>query len=138
MQTVFLIIASIAIIVITIAIVILVRGVLPEIKKIGKASEDLSRVADTLEHEITPAIKDIRETVTNTDILVKNTTQTICRIDRITESVDQLIHSTFIASTANKAIKSSTAGIISVYEGLRKGIKTLRDPNENKEVVKDE
>lgn len=130
MQTAFLIIASISVIIVTIAFVLLVKGVLCEIRKIGKASEDLSKAADSLEHDIAPAIKDIRATVSSTDVLVKNTTQTISRIDRIADSVDQLIHNTYITTTAAKALKSSTAGIISVYEGVRKGIKSLRDSKE--------
>lgn len=132
MQTAFLIIASIAVIVITIAFIYLARGVLREIKKIGDASENLSRVANSLEHDIIPTINDIRATVSNTDILVKNTTQTICRIEKIADSIDNIIHNTYITTTAAKALKSSTASIIGVYEGVRKGIKTLRGSNETK------
>jgi len=126
-QTAFLIIVSVSVMVVTVALVVLVRGLLCEIRKIGKAGEDLSRVADSIDREIVPAIKDARATMANTDILVRSATQAIKRIDGIADGLDHLVHNNIAGAIAAKAVKSSATSLLSVYEGVRKGIKTLRD-----------
>ncbi|MHB1001419.1 MAG: DUF948 domain-containing protein [Armatimonadota bacterium] len=122
MQTALLVIESIAVIVVTAAIVILVSGLLREIRKIGKASEDLSRVLTTLDDELAPTLTDVRSAVGNVDKLVADLSQTVKKVDKAAVGVENLIQN----ASAVKALKSSTANLISVYEGVKQGIKTLR------------
>jgi uncharacterized protein YoxC len=99
---------------------------LREIRKLGRAGEDLSRVLNTLEGEVTPTIREVRTAVENVDQLVSDVNITVRRVDKLAVGAEGLLHNAIIGSAAANAIKTSTTSIISVYEGVKQGIRTLR------------
>lgn len=130
LQAVLLIAASIALVVIAAAFAVLVRGALRELQKIGQASEDLSSFLKATEDELAPTIRNARSAVSNIDRLIASVTETAEKIDRIAGGAERLFDGTYVGSTAARAVKSASAGLLSVYEGVRQGIRTLRGPND--------
>lgn len=129
MQATLLIVGIIAIASVAGAIVILVMGTLREMRKIGQASEDLSRFLKTAEESCAELSRDTHVTINDIDKLITGITETVERVDNIAEGTERLLNTAQVASTAIKSIKLSSAGLISVLEGVKQGIKTLRDPH---------
>lgn len=139
MQTALLVVGIIAIALVALAIVVLVGGVLREIRKIGKASEDLSRLLKTAEESCAELTRDTHTTLNDADKLIVEITDTVEHIDKVAEGTERLLNGALVVSTAAKAIKTSTAGLVSVLEGVKQGIKTLRGSEEtNEEGTSDE
>lgn len=122
----FLIIASIAIVVVTAAVVIVARGMLKEMHKVGQASEEMSEFMRAINEEISPIAKNASAALSDIDTLVIQTTKTIERLDKVACGAERLIETADMATAATKVAKSTAAELISVYEGVKRGIKTLR------------
>lgn len=105
---------------------ILVRAIVRELQKIGRTSEDLSRFLKATEDELLPTIRNARSTVSDVDRLVAGVTETVERIDRIATGAERLFDGTYVGSTAAQAMKSASARLLSVYKGVKQGIKALR------------
>ena len=126
MLTVLLAVASIAVIVVTIAFVALVQGALRQAGKIGQASEDLSHLLRVAEEELIGIRRDARSTLDEIDRLAGKLTDTVERIGKAAAGAQRLLDGVYVVSTAAKAVKSSTAGLLGVYEGVKQGIRILR------------
>jgi len=132
MQTALIVVAIVAIIFVALAIADLLR-------KIGKASEDLSHFLKVTEEELSTTAHDVRATLNDADRLISDLADTSGRINRLTGEIERLAEGAQVASAAAKAVKSSTAGLFSVYEGVKQGIKALLGSKEtNKEGMFDE
>lgn len=139
MENALLIAAIIGIAVVTVAVVILVAGILRELRNIGRASKDLSHFLNVVEGEITSTIPKTRAALDDLDVLLVKVTETVRRIDDVAEGIQRLVDGAYIASTVARTVRSSTAGLVSVYEGVKQGIKTLRGAQEtDKEGSSDE
>jgi uncharacterized protein YoxC len=123
MQVLLIIVLIIAVIVVTIAIVVLVRRLLQETRKLGQASEDLSRVLHIVEDELPRTTGGMRAALVDVQTLTTQLTATTQRIEQVASRAEGLLD---IEATATKVAKSSAIGLVSVYEGVRQGIKTLR------------
>lgn len=134
MQTVMYAAISIAVLVIAGAVVLLVSGLLRELAKIGRTSEDLSSFLKAAEVELAATTKDVRTAISDVDRTVTGVNETVERVGRISAAVEGLLEGTHIAATAAKGFRSSSAGVISVYEGIKQGIRALWSSQEtNKE-----
>ena len=139
MQTALYVVGIAGIAVFVAAFVVVVAGVLREIRKIGQMSEDLSHFLKTAEEELSSTTRDARTALDDIDQLVVRVTETVGRIDKLAAGTERLVEGAHIAGAAAKAMRSSTAGLVSVYEGVKQGIRTLRGSQEtNKEVTTDE
>lgn len=129
-----------ALIVVAIVGILVIAGSIADfLRKIGRASEDLSHFLKVTEEELTATATEVRNTLTSVDRLVTDVAETAERIDRLTCEAERLVEGARMASAAARAVKSSTAGVVSVYEGIRQGIKTLWGSKEiNKEGTYDE
>ena len=125
METALLIVRLAAIVLITLAFIALVVGALRVQKKIGQASEDLSRFLKTADESCVGLTSDTRTTLNDIDRLVVGVANTAERIDKLAEGTEHLVNGAHIAYTAARALKSSTAGLVSVLEGVKQGINTL-------------
>lgn len=126
LEAILLIVATIAIAAIAWAAVVLALGVLREARKIGQATEDISCMLRAAEEELAPAIRDTRTAINDADRLIVCATETVHRVDRLTGGVEGLLEGSVAGLAANKAVKSASAGLLSVYEGVRQGIRVLR------------
>ena len=126
LHAILLILGSISIIVITVAFVSLVQGILRQVGKVGQVSDDLSHFLKVTEDELVPTTRDARSALGGIDKLVVQITETVERVDNVAAGAERLLDASQVASAATSAVKSSAAGILSVYEGVKQGIKTLR------------
>jgi len=124
-QTVLFVVGTLAIAIITAASVVLVRGILREMRGIGQVARDLSHFLKTAEEELTGTAHDTRAALNNVERLVGTINETVVRVSRVAEVAERVLDAAFLANTAVKAVKSSTVGLTSVYEGVKQGIKTL-------------
>ncbi len=132
MQTALQVVATIAIIVVAVGFIALVRGVLGGLGKIVKTSEDASHFLRIAEEELAGTASEVRSAVSDVDRLVLKATETVERIDNVAEIGERLMDGAFVASSVAKTVKSSTATLISVYEGVKQGIRILRGSQETK------
>ncbi|MHB0913678.1 MAG: DUF948 domain-containing protein [Armatimonadota bacterium] len=123
METLFYIISSIAVIVAATAFVVLVRGLLSAARKVERAGDDISRLAKSVSDRIVPSAS---ETLEDIDRLVRDLDDTALRVDRVAAGVEGLLDAEQAAEAVGKLAKSSAAKLLSVYAGLRQGIRSLR------------
>ena len=133
MQTVLLVVGSVAIAVVAIAFTALALGVLREARKIGQASEDLSHFLRSAEEELASTTREARSTLSNIDQLAVKSTETVERVSNVAAGAERLVDGAYLATAVAKAAKSSTAGLASVYEGVKQGIRTLCGSQETNE-----
>lgn len=122
MNTLLIVLAAVglaAIIVVTVAVIVLAR-------KFGRVADDVSHLLRTAEEEMIPTAHSIRYAIGDVDRLVVQVTETAGHIDRVAAGAERLIDTAQVATAASNVIKSSAAGLLSVYEGVKQGIKTLR------------
>lgn len=132
MQTALIVVAIVAIIFVVMVIADFLR-------KLGKTTEDVSHFLKVTEEELTSTAHDVRATLSDVDRLISDVADTTGRINRLTCEIERLVEGAQVASAAAKAVKSSTAGLVSVYEGFKQGIRTLWGSKEtNKEGTFDE
>jgi uncharacterized protein YoxC len=124
-QTALLVVAILGIVAFVGSFVILVLGILREIRKIGQATETVSETLDAVKEELTATAQDARVALQDVDRLTLQVTSTAERVDRVTEVIEHLVDGAHAASAAAKAMRSSTAGIAGVLEGIKQGIRTL-------------
>lgn len=119
-------IASIAILAVAIYVVILIRSALEVLQKAGRSVDEITKLTKTLNEEIVPITRNAASTLESADQLIEEVQQTVNLVNRVAGGAERLVETARMATAASHAVKSSTAGIISVYEGVKQGIKTLR------------
>jgi uncharacterized protein YukE len=124
MTDLLIIISVIAIISFTVMFILLSRGLLEEAKKVGKASEDISKLTSSINEQITPTVEDIKASLRSINAVVSEASNTINHANQLIDSTDKLIR----FNKVTNVLKSSAANLINVYDGIRKGIKNSRDP----------
>ena len=122
-----------------VGILVIAGAVADFLRKAGRTTEDLSHFLKATEEELTRTAAEIRNTLTSVDHLVTDVTETAERVSRLSGEVERLVEGVQVASAAARAVKSSTAGLSSVYEGVKQGIRALWGAKEtNKEGTFDE
>ncbi len=125
MQVVLYVSLSIAVLVIAGAFAVLVSGVLREARKVGAASEELARLLKTTEDELTQTTQHARNALIDVDRLVVEVTDTVRHVDKAAYGVERIVDTLETATSAVKLVKTSTGGLLSVYEGVKQGIRAL-------------
>jgi methyl-accepting chemotaxis protein len=125
-QTTFYAIASAAVVVITVIVIFVARALLREMHKVGRVSDEMSDLMRKVNDEVLPVTKNVSTALGDIDNLVVQVTKTAERIDRVAGGAERLLDTAHVASAATKAASSAAAEVISVYEGVKRGIKTLR------------
>jgi len=125
-STILYIVASCAIIVITITVVSLSRCAMAEMRSIGRATEQLNEFVRKLNAEVVPVVRNATKAIEGIDKLVENVAKSTDRIEKISASIEGLLDTANMASAASKAAKTTAVELASVYEGLKRGIKSLR------------
>ena len=130
MQGVLYVALSIAVLVIAGAFAVLVSSILREARKVGQTCEDLSHLMKTTEDELAQTTQHARTALADVDRLVIEVTDTVRHVDKAAYGLERIVSTVESATSALKLVKSSTGGLVSVYEGVKQGIKALRGANE--------
>lgn len=125
METVTQLIAAIAVLAIAAAFIWLVSGATRQMRAMGKAAEDLSHFLKVTEDEIAKTAVEVRTTLKDTDRLISTASDTVERVDNVVVEAERLLELAQAVSAATKAIRTSTVGLSSVYEGVKQGIRAL-------------
>lgn len=99
--------------------------------KIGRLSESISELTSTINDEVVPTAREARNALAGVNDLTGKLGETADRINRVAADVERVLEGSYVAEVAGKAIKSSASGLLSVYEGLKQGIRTLRESKES-------
>ena len=126
LQAILLVVATIGIVVIAWATVVLTRGILCETRKIGQATEDISRLIGAVEEELVPTVRDARTVLNDADRLIVCATENVHRVDRVTGGIEHLLDGSVAGLVASKTVKTASATLLSVYQGVMQGIRILR------------
>jgi len=124
-QTILILVGILAIIAIAGSVVWLSSGAMRELRKFGQTAEDVSHFLEVAEEEITNTTKEARSALSDVDRLVTTLGDTVERVDKVAAEVQRLMDIGVVATSTIRAVKSSTAGFASVYEGVKQGIKAL-------------
>lgn len=122
---------AVAVLVIAVAFAVLVSGLLRTIRKVEQTCEDLSGLVKATEGELTETTQCARDTMADVDRLVIEVTGTVSHVDRAACGVERIVDTIETATTAVRLARSSTGGLLSVYEGVKQGIRSLWGPNGN-------
>jgi uncharacterized protein YoxC len=125
MQTFLILIISFSVGAIAVAFIFLVRGILKQAEKITQTLDEVSHFLRTTEEELIIAARNIQTAAQEISKLASTGTLTVERIEKLAKSIQRLVDGAEIATLIAKTLKSSTAGVTSVYEGIKQGIKTL-------------
>jgi len=108
---------------VTAAIIVLVSGLLREANKIA---QEWTKLAKTVNDDLVPAVTKAASTMSDAGELLAQVSRTVDRVDRVAAVGERLMDSAHVATAATKAVKSTATELISVYEGVKQGIKSLR------------
>jgi uncharacterized protein YoxC len=125
MQGVLYAALSIAVLVIAVALAVLVSGILREARKVGQACEDLSHLMKTTGDELAQTTQVTRTALADVDRLVVEVTDAVKHVDNAANGIERIVETVESATSALHLVKSSTGGLVSVYEGVKQGIKAL-------------
>jgi len=117
---------SVAIIVITILFIMLSKRIMRELENLGRTSTEMSELIRKVDKEIMPLTQSASAAIDDIDALVVQVTKTAKKIDKVAGGAERLLDTAHVASAATKAASSAAAEVISVYEGVKRGIKSLR------------
>jgi len=117
---------AIGALVVAVSFAVLVGGLLRETRKLGRTAEDLSSFLKTTEQELASTTENLRHAVLDVDRLVTEITCTVSKVERAASGIERIVEGVQAAAAATKIVRSSTGGLVSVYEGVKQGIKSLR------------
>ena len=107
-------------------LIALVAGLVTYLRRLNAAVSEIAQTQKTLRERVMPLSDDARQLIADTSGLVRSAREEVDRLIRITESLERLIEGKTVADAAGKAIASSRLVLVSLLEGLKQGLKTLR------------
>ncbi|MDI6828895.1 MAG: DUF948 domain-containing protein [Armatimonadota bacterium] len=123
------VLTSIALLLLAVAFVVLAVMV----GKIGRLSVEITKFVEDAREELIPAAAEARSTLANINKLTNRTAEIAECVGRVSEKAECLLDGAYVAEVAGKVVKSSASSLLSVYEGIKQGIKTLRGSKEKNE-----
>lgn len=123
------VLTSIALLLLAVAFVVLAVMV----GKIGRLSVEITKFVEDAREELIPAAAEARSTLANINKLTNRTAEIAECVGRVAEKAECLLDGAYVAEVAGKVVKSSASSLLSVYEGIKQGIKTLRGSKEKNE-----
>ncbi|MDH7480366.1 MAG: DUF948 domain-containing protein [Armatimonadota bacterium] len=101
--------------------------------RIGKLSEEITKFVRDAREEFIPVAAEARSALANIDKLTNRAADIAERVSRVAEKAECLLDGAYVAEVAGRVVKSSASSLLSVYEGIKQGIKTLRKSKEGVE-----
>lgn len=123
-MTTGLLVASIVLLVISIAV--LAVGIFIMARGVNRLSGDLSGFLEETRSELVPAIRELRQVVSEVDFLAADVKEKVQRIDGVISTVERIADGRVLATAATKALAGSKITAASVIEGVRQGLRTFR------------
>lgn len=124
-----LLVACIVLLSATIILMIVGMGIC--IRRLGGTAREMEDTLRTVREEVLPLAADLKRVLGNADTVFDSAQAEVERVSRITESIEHLVGGKTVVDAAGKAASTSKATVVSVLEGLRQGLKTLRGKRES-------
>lgn len=127
------------IVLLSVVVIVLVVGLAVVSRRIGRAAGEMEETLRVMREEVLPLSGDLRQVLVNVDGLARSTREAVERVDRVAEAVGHLVEGRAAVGAASRAVESSRVTVVSLLEGIKQGLKTLRwARNESKEEPDDE
>lgn len=107
-------------------LIVLVIGLLMYIRRLNAAVCEIQATLAAVRENVLPLAADARRLVGDADGLVVSAWEQIKRIRRLADMVEELLDGKTISRAAGAAVSTSRTTLISVVEGIKQGIHTLR------------
>lgn len=110
----------------SIILILLIVGIVLYLRQIGRAVRDIEAVAKTIRHDLPPLSGEAHQVLAGAKDLVDTARDEVDRISRISRHVENLVEGRTVVDVANKAVTTSKTTIVSVIEGIKQGLKTIK------------
>lgn len=117
--------ATIAIVVLTAAILVFVQRAVVEMRKVGKSADELSRFLLSTGEDIANTTEEARNVLDGSARLVASATETVEHVKCVAKRLERAADLVHVASTATKAVCSSTTSLGAICEGIKQAVKVL-------------
>ncbi|MCE5324705.1 hypothetical protein LLG46_15525 [bacterium] len=122
----------------SVILILLVVGLAIYFRRLSRATYELEETLKAFREEIMPLAEEAGRVLRHTNDLVIATRMQVDRVGRAAQSVEDLVEGKTIVGAAEKAVSSSRATLLSMVQGIKEGIKTLRSAKQSKEESNDE
>ncbi|MCL5104224.1 MAG: hypothetical protein M1133_08930 [Armatimonadetes bacterium] len=107
-------------------LIVLVVGLLLYIRRLNDAVVEIQATHASLREKIVPLAEDARRLIVETNGLVVTAREQVGRIQKLADSVEQILEGKPLTRAASAAVSTSRTTLISVVEGIKQGIHALR------------
>ncbi|MHB9035948.1 MAG: DUF948 domain-containing protein [Armatimonadota bacterium] len=111
---------------VSVTLITLVVGLVLHFRRLNSAVRELETTLRVARDEIVPLVEDTRRVLRHTNELVLGARAQVDRVGHVVESVENLVEGKTIVGAAERAVSSSRTTLISVLQGMKEGLKTLR------------
>lgn len=110
----------------SITLILMIVGIIVIFRRLEQTTDQMTKTMKSVQESIGPLATDMRHTLANIDSLCDNTRAQMQRVGRFVEAIEHIIEYKSIASLAGKAAFSSKVTLVSLFEGLKSGLKALK------------
>ncbi len=115
-------------------LIVLVIGVILYLQRISVALREAAETLKAAREEITPLARDTGALLKRVDDFAREACEVLGRVNHVVAVVERHVEGKSVTDAAAKAVSASRATVVSVLEGLREGLKTLKgSKNESRE-----
>jgi uncharacterized protein YoxC len=118
---------------VSVTLIVLIVGLMLYLRRVNSAVRELEDTLKVMRDEIVPLVEDTRRVLRHTNELVLGARVQVDRVGRVAESVENLVEGKTIVGAAEKAVSSSRTTLLSVLNGVKEGLKSLRGAKEQSE-----
>ncbi|MEN6357523.1 MAG: hypothetical protein ABFD83_10635 [Armatimonadota bacterium] len=122
----------------SVILILLVVGLAVYFRRLAGATRELEATLKVFREEITELAEEAGRVLRHTNELVIAARMQVDHVGRAAQSVEDLVEGKTIVGAAERAVSSSRTTLISVMQGIKEGIKTLRSAKQSKEESNDE
>lgn len=123
----------------SITLIVLIVGLVLYLRQLNRTTREIELTLREMRGSIVPLAEDARRTIADVDELLHSSRMQVERVGWLVQSVQNLIEGRTVVDVANRAVSTSKTTLVSVLEGIKQGLRTLRGSREEvKEDVKNE
>jgi len=127
------------VVLLTLAVVALVIGIVLLARRLRAVARTMEDTLRSGRDDISAVSRDIHQSLSEADNLMRATREQVGRVDRILTGVENFAEGRTIVDAAEKAVSSSRVTLLAAMEGVKQGLKALRSSsNKSKEEANDE
>jgi uncharacterized protein YoxC len=125
------------IVLLSVTLTVLVVGLLVYIGRLNRAVDEGAGALKSVRETVVPVAGDLRRLIEDTDELVRDTRKQVEAVGNVVGTAQRLVDGKPIMDAASRAAASSRSTLVSVLEGIREGLKSLRSARKEKEEESD-